>query len=144
MACPTKLATAIFYATLTNIIAYGPFLMLTGNTGAFLRSLPIVMTASLLCALVVAMTFVPLLVSTFLRPPKRKELTLEEKRRRGFYGFYNRLVGRAIHHGGWSRPVPFVFLLIGAFSASHLKQQFFPEDVQYWFYLDIWLPNDVP
>ena len=37
-----------------------------------------------------------------------------------------------------------VFLVIGGFFASHLKQQFFPEDVQYWFYLDIWLPNDVP
>src|SRR5438477_10934520 len=37
----------------------------------------------------------------------------------------------------------FVFLLIGGFAASHLKSQFFPEDVQYWFYLDIWLPNDV-
>jgi multidrug efflux pump subunit AcrB len=33
---------------------------------------------------------------------------------------------------------------IAGFFASHLKQQFFPEDVQYWFYLDIWLPNDVP
>src|SRR5437879_2193069 len=41
---PTKLATAIFYATLTNIIAYLPFLMLTGNTGAFLKSLPNVIT----------------------------------------------------------------------------------------------------
>src|SRR6202030_1304014 len=37
-----------------------------------------------------------------------------------------------------------VFLVIGVFVSSHLKQQFFPEDVQYWFYLDIWLPNDVP
>src|SRR5882757_5268407 len=141
---PTKLATAIFFATLTNIIAYLPFLMLTGNTGAFLRSLPIVMTASLLCALVVAMTFVPLLGFYILRPPKKKELTLEEKRRRGFYGFYNRLVGRAIHHRWLVSAGSLVFLLIGAFSASHLKQQFFPEDVQYWFYLDIWLPNDVP
>jgi multidrug efflux pump subunit AcrB len=25
-----------------------------------------------------------------------------------------------------------------------LKTQFFPEDVQYWFYLDVWLPNDAP
>src|SRR5712672_1787972 len=58
---PTKLATAIFYATLTNIIAYLPFLMLSGNPGEFLKSLPIVMTTALLCALVVAMTFVPLL-----------------------------------------------------------------------------------
>src|SRR5260370_5052226 len=76
---PTKLATAIFFATLTNIIAYLPFLMLTGNTGEFLRSLPIVMTAALLCALVVAMTFIPFLGYYIQRPPKRKEPTVEEK-----------------------------------------------------------------
>ena len=141
---PTKLATAIFFATLTNIIAYLPFLMLTGNTGEFLRSLPIVMTAALLCALVVAMTFVPLLGYYIQRPPKRKELTVEEKRQRGFYGFYNRLVGRAIQHRWLVFASSLLFLAIGGYTASHLKQQFFPEDVQYWFYLDIWLPNDVP
>ncbi len=141
---PTKLATAIFFATLTNIIAYVPFLMLTGNTGEFLRSLPIVMTAALLCALVVAMTFVPLLGYYIQRPPKKKELTMEEKRRQGFYGFYNRLVGRAIQRRWWVLAGSFLFLLPGGFLASHLKQQFFPEDIQYWFYLDVWLPNDVP
>jgi len=141
---PTKLATAIFFATITNVIAYLPFLMLTGNTGQFLRSLPIVMTASLLCALVVSMTFIPLLGYYIQRPSKKKELSIEEKRDRGFYGFYNRLVGHAIAHR-WS--VLFgslVFLVLGGVFASHLKQQFFPEDVQYWFYLDVWLPNDVP
>src|SRR5438477_2645789 len=141
---PTKLATAIFFATLTNIIAYLPFLMLTGNTGEFLRSLPIVMTAALLCALVVATTFVPLLGYYIQRPPKKKELTVEEKRQRGFYGFYNRLVGRAIQHRWLVLAGSFVFLLFGGLAASHLKSQFFPEDVQYWFYLDIWLPNDAP
>src|SRR6266481_5754519 len=141
---PTKLATAIFYATLTNIIAYLPFLMLSGNTGAFLKSLPIVMTAALLCALVVAMTFIPLLGCYIQRPPKKKELTVEEKRRQGFYGFYNRLVGWSIQHRWLVLAGSFVFLLVGGFTASRLKQQFFPEDIQYWFYLDIWLPNDVP
>jgi multidrug efflux pump subunit AcrB len=141
---PTKLATAIFFATLTNIIAYLPFLMLTGNTGEFLRSLPIVMTAAFLCALVVAMTFVPPLGYYIQRPPKKKELTVEEKRQRCFYGFYNRLVGRAIQHRWMVLAGSVLFLLAGGFIASHLKQQFFPEDVQYWFYLDIWLPNDVP
>src|SRR5437868_13889215 len=91
---PTKLATAIFYATLTNIIAYLQFLMLTGNTGQFLKSLTIVMTTALLCALVVVMTFVPLLGYYIQRPPARKESTIEEKRERGFYGFYNQS-GRA-------------------------------------------------
>jgi multidrug efflux pump subunit AcrB len=141
---PTKLATAIFFATITNVIAYLPFLMLTGNTGQFLKSLPIVMTASLLCALVVSMTFIPFLGYYIQRPPKDKEPTIEEKRERGFYGFYNRLVGRAIEHRWMVLVGSLVFLVIGGFFASGLKQQFFPEDVQYWFYLDIWLPNDVP
>src|ERR1700686_339094 len=141
---PTKLATAIFFATITNVIAYLPFLMLTGNTGEFLRSLPIVMTAALLCALVVAMTFIPLLGYYIQRPPKKKELSIEEKRERGFYGFCNILVGPGISHR-WSVLLgSLVFLVVGGFFASHLKQQFFPEDVQYWFYLDVWLPNDVP
>src|SRR2546429_2427494 len=122
---PTKLATAIFYATLTNIIAYLPFLMLTGNTGEFLKSLPIVMTTALLCALVVAMTFVPLLGYYIQRPPARKESSIEEKRERGFYGFYSRLVGRAIQHRWYVLLGSFVFLLIGGFAPSHLKHNFF-------------------
>ncbi len=141
---PTKLATAIFFATITNVIAYLPFLMLTGNTGQFLKSLPIVMTASLLCALVVSMTFIPFLGYYIQRPPKKKELTIEEKRERGFYGFYNRLVGRAIAHRWIVLLGSLLFLVVGGLFASGLKQQFFPEDVQYWFYLDVWLPNDVP
>ena len=141
---PTKLATAIFYATITNVIAYLPFLMLTGNTGEFLKSLPVVMTASLLCALCVAMTFVPFLGYYILRAPAKREPTIEERRQRGFYGFYNRLVGKAIRHRWAVLGGSLVFLTIGGLFGSRLKTQFFPEDVQYWFYLDIWLPNDTP
>ena len=141
---PTKLATAIFYATITNIIAYLPFLMLTGNTGEFLKSLPIVMTVSLLSALFVAMTFVPLLGYYIQRAPAKPEPTIEERRKRGFYGFYNRLVGKAIKHRWAVLGGSLVFLLIGGLFGSRLKTQFFPEDVQYWFYLDVWLPNDTP
>lgn len=141
---PTKLATAIFYATITNVIAYLPFLLLTGNTGEFLKTLPIVMTASLLCALIVAMTFVPLLGYYIQRAPAKPEPTIEERRQEGFYGFYNRLVGKAIKHRWAVLACSFVFLIGGGLFASRLKTQFFPEDVQYWFYLDIWLPNDTP
>jgi multidrug efflux pump subunit AcrB len=141
---PTRLATAIFYATITNIIAYLPFLMLTGNTGEFLYSLPIVMTVSLLCALFVAMTFVPLLGYYILRAPAKREPTIEERRERGFYGFYNRLVGRAIKHRWAALGASLIFLIGGSFFATRLKTQFFPEDVQYWFYLDVWLPNETP
>jgi multidrug efflux pump subunit AcrB len=141
---PTRLATAIFYATITNVIAYLPFLMLTGNTGEFLYSLPIVMTVALLCALSVAMTFVPFLGYYILRAPAKREPTIEERRQKGFYGFYNKLVGKAIKRRWAVLAGSLVFVIPGMLFASRLKTQFFPEDVQYWFYLDIWLPNDTP
>ena len=58
---PTKLATAIVYATITNIVAYLPFTLLTGDTGKFLYSLPIVIACSLVASRIVSMTFIPLL-----------------------------------------------------------------------------------
>jgi multidrug efflux pump len=54
---PTKLATAIMFATVTNILAYIPFLLLTGTMGEFLYSLPIVMACSLVASRLASMTF---------------------------------------------------------------------------------------
>jgi multidrug efflux pump subunit AcrB len=141
---PTKLARAILYATATNIIAYLPFLMLTGSTGDFLRSLPIVMTAALVSSRLVSMTFIPLLGYYLLRPHKNPEPSLEEKRTRGFYGAYYRLAGFAIRWRWAVWAVSLVFLAGSFFIATKLKSQFFPEDVQYWSYVDVWLPNDAP
>ena len=90
------------------------------------------------------MTFVPFLGYYILRPPAKPEPTIEERRQRGFYGFYNRLVGKAIKHRWAVFGGSLVFLAIGGLFSSRLKTQFFPEDVQYWFYLDVWLPNDTP
>jgi len=55
------------FATITNIAAYLPFLMLTGNTGSFLYSLPIVMACALVSSRLVSMTFIPLLGYYLLR-----------------------------------------------------------------------------
>ncbi len=70
---PTRIATAILYATITNIVAYLPFLLVTGNTGEFLYSLPIVMTCALIASRLASMSFVPLLGYYILRPDKTPE-----------------------------------------------------------------------
>src|SRR6202008_2603578 len=54
------------------------------------------------------------------------------------------LVERAIRHRWAVLAGSLVFLVGGGLFGSRLKTQFFPEDVQYWFYLDVWLPNDTP
>jgi multidrug efflux pump subunit AcrB len=139
---PTKLATAIMYATVTNIVAYLPFLMVTGSTGEFLHSLPIVMTCALVASRLVSMTFLPLLSFYLLRPEKKEARSLEEMRTVGFYGWYARIARYSIQHRWKVFYASLVFLVLGGFIFSRLNTAFFPEDVQYWSYIDVWLPND--
>lgn len=138
---PTKIATAIMYATVTNIVAYLPFLMITGTTGEFIFSLPVVMTVALVASRLASMTFIPLLGYYLLRPGKA-ETPIEERRTTGFTGLYARTAKFAIEHR-WKVAIgSLAFLIIGAILFSQLKTSFFPDDVQYWSYVDVWLPND--
>jgi multidrug efflux pump subunit AcrB len=139
---PTKLATAIMYATVTNIVAYLPFLMVTGSTGDFLHSLPIVMTCALVASRLVSMTFLPLLAYYLLRPDKKDARSIEEMRAEGFYGWYARIARYAIRHRWKVFYASLAFLILGGFIFSRLNTAFFPEDVQYWSYIDVWLPNN--
>ncbi|HUJ93976.1 MAG TPA: efflux RND transporter permease subunit [Terriglobales bacterium] len=138
---PTKLATAIMYATVTNIVAYLPFLLLTGSTGEFLYSLPIVMTCALVASRLISMSFIPYLGYYLLRPVPEKPV--EERRTHGFMGYYARAAKLSIDHRWKFFAGSLVFLAIGFFIFAELKTAFFPEDVQYWSYIDVWLPNDV-
>jgi multidrug efflux pump subunit AcrB len=141
---PTKLAHAILFATITNIVAYLPFLMLNGTTGEFLYSLPVVMTCALVASRLVSMTFIPFLAYYLLRPSKKEESTMEERETSGFTGFYYRVGKFAIDHRWPVFGASLLFLALGGFFGHRLKTQFFPDDVQYLSFLDVWLPNDVP
>jgi len=139
---PTKIATAIMYATVTNIVAYLPFLMITGTTGEFIFSLPIVMTVALIASRLASMTFIPLLGYYLLRPDKKPEKPIEERRTTGFTGKYASVAKFAMEHR-WKVAIgSLAFLVLGAFLFSQLRTSFFPDDVQYWSYADVWLPND--
>jgi multidrug efflux pump subunit AcrB len=137
---PTKLATAILYATITNILAYLPFLMLSGDTGRFLYSLPVVLTCSLVASRLVSMTFIPLLGYYLLRP--KTEASLEERHRSGFAHYYFRFGGWAIHHRWLVVGLSVLFLVGGGVIFTRLQTQFFPKDLSYLSYVDVWLPED--
>lgn len=139
---PTKLAKAILYATITNIVAYLPFMMLKGAIGEFLYTVPVVLVCSLIASRLVSMTFIPLLGYYLLRP--KAEKTIEERRKKGFAAQYYRVGTWAINHRWKVMAGAMGFLLLGGVLMSQLKTQFFPKDLSYLSYVDIWLPDDAP
>ena len=139
---PTKLATAILYATITNIVAYLPFLMIKGSTGEFIYTLPIVIACSLVASRLVSMTFIPFLGYYLLKP--KFEMPIEQRRKKGFAARYYRLGTWAIDNRWKVMAGAVVLLLGGGLIMSQLKTQFFPKDLSYLSYVDVWLPADAP
>ncbi len=139
---PTKLAGAIMFATITNIVAYLPFLSLGGDTGAFLYSMPVVITCSLVASRLASMTFIPLLGYYLVK--SKAERPMHERRQQGFAAWYYRIGTAAINHRWKVLVGSLAFLALGAFFMSQLKTQFFPKDLSYLAYVDVWLPEDAP
>src|SRR5580658_9291445 len=108
---PTKLARAILYATVTNILAYLPFLLLHGDPGQFIFSLPVVITCSLVASRIVSMTFVPFMGQMLLR---KKSENPNAKPRQGVARIFHRMIPWAIQHRKTALAGSLLFLLFGS------------------------------
>ncbi|MEM6550731.1 MAG: efflux RND transporter permease subunit [Planctomycetota bacterium] len=76
-----SLARSILSSTLTTVGAFLPMLIIPGATGEYMRSLPIVVSATLLSSYVVAMTVTPIMCVWMLKPKKVKAEKADEPTR---------------------------------------------------------------
>src|SRR5262249_22144167 len=139
---PTKLSKAILYATITNIATYLPFLLLKGDVGRYIYSLPVTIACSLVASRLISMTFIPLLSYYLLRATPEPDI--HERRTKGFGKWYSRAVTFAIDHRWKALAASSILLLFGAYFAKSLRHQFFPRDDFYIAYVDVRLPQDAP
>jgi multidrug efflux pump subunit AcrB len=77
-----------------------------------------------------------------LRP--HAEPTIAERRQRGFAAWYYKVGSGAIRHRWAVLAGSLLFLVLGGFVFLQLRQQFFPKDLSYLSYVDVWLPEDAP
>jgi multidrug efflux pump subunit AcrB len=139
---PTKLATAILFATVTNIVAYLPMLLISSNTGAFIHSLPIVLACALVASRITSMTFVPLLGYYLLRAPKKEAEPIETRRTHGFAGLYYRVGTTLINHRKVALLCSLLILAAGYYFIANIRLVFFPKDLSHLSFADVWLPED--
>jgi multidrug efflux pump subunit AcrB len=147
---PRNLRHPMVFGTLINIVAFLPLLLLPGDKGAFMNSLPAVVTLALLSALLVSVTFTPLISYYVLRGQKGFD---EGSDVRSFFllGYVDRLLGallpryRAALEGALRHPWP---VLAGAYTLFGLSlllmpllgTQFFPPAERNQLVVDVELP----
>lgn len=139
---PTKLAKAILFATITNVVAFAPLLLVKGTMGDFIYSLPMVVSLSLLSSRIVSMTFMPLLGYYLLRGQKGYEAALQEGGRGALIAQkYNAITEWILAHKAKSFLGFVLFLAVGLAPASLIRTQFFPEEAMSRFYVHVRLPE---
>lgn len=140
---PKRLARAVFYATLTNVVAFLPLLLVKGKTGDFIYSLPIVVAFSLVSSMLLAWTFAPLLGYYMLKGQKGFEGE-SGATTTGFPRAYKRFVEGCIEHRYKSIAVAFLILGGGTLVASRIGTSFFPKDFHDVFVVNVDLPEGTP
>lgn len=140
---PRTLARAVFYATLTNVVAFLPLLLVKGKTGDFIYSLPIVVSFALLASMLVAWTFAPLLGFYMLKGQKGLESS-DGKPASGFPRLYKRFVENCIAHRYRTVTIALTILGAGLLVVHTIGTSFFPKDLHNVFVVNLDLPEGSP
>ncbi len=148
---PHQLRRPIFFATLINILAFLPLVLLPGDKKFFIYALPVVVTLALVASRIVSMTFIPLLGYYLLRGQRGFDqggqirrgplLGLIDRALLSILPGYRRGLAAALH-----RPGRTLFLCYGLLAASFaltpfFGRQFFPPAERNQFLIDIALPE---
>jgi CzcA family heavy metal efflux pump len=124
LAASLEVRVAIFYATLINIIAVIPVMLVGGLTGAFFGPLALAYALAVLASMVVALTVTPALGYILLRDARLKEAEPPVVRvaKRG----YSRALSGALRAPGYAFGVVVIAALAGGFAYPHLGEDLFP------------------
>ncbi len=138
---PFKLRRAIFFGTIINIVAFLPLALLPGDMGAFIISLPIVITLALVSSRIVSMTFIPLLGYYLLRGQKGFDAATGSHPLHRLIPVYKGALQFALR-----RPLLTIISAYGLLGAStalipFFGKQFFPVAERNQFLVDLRLPE---
>ena len=124
LAASLEVRVAIFYATLINIVAVVPVMLVGGLTGAFFEPLALAYGLAVLASMAVALTVTPALGLILLRGARLSAIEPPAVRfaKRG----YSAALARVVRAPGYAFGAVALLLLVGGFAYPQLGQDLFP------------------
>lgn len=139
-----ELSVPVFTSTLTTVAAFLPMLMIPSGSGEYIRSLPIVVSATLLTSFFVAMTITPFMSSLLLKEMDKGSLNSVEEGQKvvttGFMGYYGKFITWCLDH----KRITLLAITLVFFGSLLLVPvigtAFFPKGIRNQFVIDVNLP----
>lgn len=146
----SNLASPILVSTLTTVFAFLPLLTLSGSSGEYMRSLPIVVSLTLVLSWLVAMTVTPVFCFWFLKEQKKPApqsvkaaATDAQAKKKDERAFYESLIEACLER----KFIPIGLALVALYGATSLVpaigSQFFPAGVRDQIFVHVDLPEGV-
>ena len=145
-----EMAGAVIAGTLTTVVVFAPVIFMDGFASIFFREMALVVSFSLLCSLVVALTLVPVLGALFLRPldepPGWRGVLF---RRAGAVvdatgSRYDRILDKALGRPGLTIGLSTLALVVSLFGVPFVGTELMPETDEGAIDFDIELPVGTP
>jgi HAE1 family hydrophobic/amphiphilic exporter-1 len=130
-----EVAAAIVASTITTLVIFLPLIFLKGVTGVLFRELAYVIVFSLICALLVALSLVPMLSSKLLRVPAKRSGSptwadaLSARAEAFFVGLesgYKALIARVLDHRAATLVVTVLMLAFSLLLLPLIGTEFLP------------------
>lgn len=120
-----RMMQSALFGQLIILIVYFPILSLTGIEGKMFRPMALTVGFALLGAMILCITYVPMMAAAFLKPDT-KESAFSEKIMHGLHRFYDPLIRKALHFRSAVLIVSFLLLGVSVWVFTRMGGEFIP------------------
>ncbi|WP_317933219.1 efflux RND transporter permease subunit [Halioxenophilus sp. WMMB6] len=131
-----ELRLPLLTASLTTAAAFLPIYLAESAMGEFTAALFQVVTITLLCSWLIALTIIPMLCVTFLRIKKRDQIAFA-----GLHSRYRQLLTWLLHHRAATLLATLVMFVLGIALTAIIPKLFFPTSDRSYFVMEMEFPT---
>jgi multidrug efflux pump subunit AcrB len=142
----SEIGWPVVSSTVTTVLAFIPIILMPEASGEFIKSLPIMIIATLLVSLIVSLTLTPMVTSKLFRPvnrehPDRETTYLERKIKTFIEGPYRKSLRFALRNKAVTLTIAILVFLISLYMFQYVGLSFFPKAEKPQFLIQINLPD---
>lgn len=122
-----KMMNAAFFGQLIILIVFLPILALQGIEGKMFKPMALTFIFAMLGAMVLCLTYVPMMSALVLRPPKNNKLSYGDKFVHWVEDKYKPLLQRALLKGKWIVGIAVALFAVTVFMFTRMGGEFIPQ-----------------